>query len=528
MKKVVSYAHFRHPNSAYEKILHERGAFFYRYLAGVIYTHPVIYPDWELRIHHDDNLLGGYYGGILLRMQEQGLLRLVYMGKTKSFIGSLLWRLAPLFDADVDRVLCRDLDALQMERERKLVDQWMASGKPVHMMHDHPQHTGMMTGMIGFDAKWFRSTFPELTSPDSLVQKAVKLGIDPEIHPSDQMFLNKYIWPKVKGNELLHRSPPREAVEIKNNVGNPYAIGEPYIVQDVKDIYKARGGPHIETIKNAEGWGCHQVLPRKRAVISSDANVDYYFFLPLTSLFWQRIGYHPTIFLIGTYDEWMKGGRQKLAVTEAAATGADIRFVDHVEGYRGRTCGKAVRLAAAALDVPDDTYLLTSDMDMWPLSRDWFNSQDLEKLALFYANAYDHGQYAMCYIGGKMGVWRKVMGTSGSTVSLELRRILETYRPRAHETTHPFSDEVIFTKVLKASGHYPDICHFIDRKMVFPTARLNRVGWPKVVKVKGMADAHLSRPGYQYWDQMRPVIEQALPGIVDWADQYREKFQRIG
>ena len=62
-----------------------------------------------------------------------------------------------------------------------------------------------------------------------------------------------------------------------------------------------------------------------------------------------------------------------------------------------------------------------------------------------------------------------------------------------------------------------------------PTARLNRVGWPKTFPgINGFADAHLSRPGYTHWAQMRPIIEQALPGILGWADQYKDKFQRIG
>jgi hypothetical protein len=50
----------------------------------------------------------------------------------------LYWRFLPAADPELDAVLVRDADARLGARERAAVDQWLASGKALHVMRDHP------------------------------------------------------------------------------------------------------------------------------------------------------------------------------------------------------------------------------------------------------------------------------------------------------------------------------------------------------------------------------------------------------
>ncbi|XP_047739361.1 uncharacterized protein LOC125178792 isoform X2 [Hyalella azteca] len=53
-------------------------------------------------------------------------------------------------DPQVERFIVRDSDAQMSEREVAAVNEWMASGKAVHLMRDHPAHDApVMGGMFG-------------------------------------------------------------------------------------------------------------------------------------------------------------------------------------------------------------------------------------------------------------------------------------------------------------------------------------------------------------------------------------------
>jgi hypothetical protein len=160
---VVSYAFFRNDASAYEsdRCGASKGKFFVGFLPAVVRAHHSVYPDYELRIHHDERVREYPYFRVLESLASRGMLRLVAMGEAHELCESMLWRLAPCWDESVDRVICRDVDSLSTPRERLAVEEWIAGGKPIHSIHDSPSHKGalILGGLCGFRAEYIRSRF---------------------------------------------------------------------------------------------------------------------------------------------------------------------------------------------------------------------------------------------------------------------------------------------------------------------------------------------------------------------------------
>lgn len=95
-----------------------------------------------------------------------------------------------------DVVISRDADSRLTPREKAAVDQWLASDKGIHIMHDHPYHAvPMLGGMWGY-----------------------KQGAIPGFHDllagwnaedrwqTDQEFLAQRIWPLIQHDVMNHDS----------------------------------------------------------------------------------------------------------------------------------------------------------------------------------------------------------------------------------------------------------------------------------------------------------------------------------
>lgn len=198
---VHSLAFFRDGASGYESPSCgvSQGIFFINFLRSVIRAHHAVWTGWELRIHHDDRVRAFPYFKAMERMHESGLLKLVPMGESKQLCRSMLWRMEPLFDPEVDVVICRDLDSLPMERDRVMVEAFICSRAIIHGINDSESHSiPMLGGMVGFKAKRFREVMPLEELRDSIN------AFDLSVHGSDQRFLNQVVHPRFANSLMSH------------------------------------------------------------------------------------------------------------------------------------------------------------------------------------------------------------------------------------------------------------------------------------------------------------------------------------
>tara|TARA_E500000178_G_scaffold346437_1_gene398064 strand:+ start:807 stop:2885 length:2079 start_codon:yes stop_codon:yes gene_type:complete len=104
----------------------------------------LIYKDWIIQLYIDEtinNKLLDY-----LKTLD------IEIFKIKSNIPPMFYRFFPLCNNSVEYFISRDLDSLINFREKKMVEEWIDSGKNLHLIHEvYPGHRHIiMGGMFGF------------------------------------------------------------------------------------------------------------------------------------------------------------------------------------------------------------------------------------------------------------------------------------------------------------------------------------------------------------------------------------------
>jgi hypothetical protein len=108
------------------------------------------------------------------------------------------WRLFAADDPGYERWMVRDVDSRFTLRERMAVEDWVKSGKPFHVVRDHPWHVRPIL-CCAFGG--MRSGFPDG------MRKAVESWIASGGHSGyacDEDFLEQAVWPKIKDCALVH------------------------------------------------------------------------------------------------------------------------------------------------------------------------------------------------------------------------------------------------------------------------------------------------------------------------------------
>jgi hypothetical protein len=149
---------------------------------------PEIYPEWEawVFISHD------VPGAVADELGAMGAC-VHKMGRAQLYAGGF-WRFLAAADPSVALMISRDADSRLTMREAAAVEEWISSGASFHIMRDHPGHlTPVMAGMWGCRCDRLRDI-------ESLIngwRNQWKYG-------SDQHFLAKVIYPRMKGDLLVH------------------------------------------------------------------------------------------------------------------------------------------------------------------------------------------------------------------------------------------------------------------------------------------------------------------------------------
>ncbi len=167
---------------------------YYKGILENITVAKAIYPGWVCRVYCDNSVSESFRKEIT---SAGGQVALMNEAKKSAYEG-LFWRFLTADDSAVDRYIIRDADCLLNCKERIAVDQWIESDKHFHIMRDHASHTPIiLAGLWG----GVRGALPPLRPMILDHLKKVRASRD-----SDQLFLEKYIWPYVKKSHLTHDS----------------------------------------------------------------------------------------------------------------------------------------------------------------------------------------------------------------------------------------------------------------------------------------------------------------------------------
>lgn len=136
---------------------------------------PEIYSGWQMIVYHDNSVPKE-----TLRVLEDLNVKLVNVdGHTHG----MFWRFFASDLVDCEYAIFRDGDSRLSVREKMAVDEWIESGKTIHVMRDHPAHQipygnnglGILGGMWGIKG----NTIPMKESVENFSKnKTMGYGID--------------------------------------------------------------------------------------------------------------------------------------------------------------------------------------------------------------------------------------------------------------------------------------------------------------------------------------------------------------
>jgi hypothetical protein len=217
---------------------------------------------------------------------------------------------------------------------------------------------------------------------------------------------------------------------------------------------------------------------------------------------WERFGFEAIVFTHGDIPE------AALEFTEQK-TNAALYPLESLGGYRDDTIVQLSRLYAACVS---DEYLVTGDIDMFPLS-DYFTGQftGSEEPKFIGYDITGYSEIPICYIGMSADKWRHIMNINSGDYMYFIERDLKTYPYSATDfNSYWCTDQQIITKRLKAYGL--DKCTSIERPGV--TGRICRSGWSNPQDHNILIDCHAMRSGFhpEYFDMNMDVIKHVTNG----------------
>ena len=288
-----------------------------------------------------------------------------------------------------------------------------------------------------------------------------------------------------------------------------------------------------------------------KAILSTDENDLYYFYAPITCVYWQLMGYQPLVIIVGNPQHW-ESGDKKVAFEYILKSGGDVVFVNErlmdkkLEGYNLSALAQMSRMCSAYIPFyDDDDYCLTGDIDMLPLNKDWFHQQDFsKKLNIFFSNAYNYTRFAMCYVGGTKDVWNSVINLNAKNMYEAFYKMCaEGLSRRASDKDQWNYDERFLFKKITSWKFYDEDCDMLQREQYpnkssltgtpgvpdeLPQGRLDRSYWNFSGDISGLIDAHMIRPGYtnKNWAKIYPLFESTLNDeLLNFVEEYRNKFK---
>ena len=148
-----------------------------------------IFSGWTGRFYCDKSIPKYVLEELLKRGAE-----VIIMPEQGGF-GGTMWRFFAANDNNIDYFIVRDADARLNSQDRVAVDDWIKSGKPFHIMRDHPGHAELiMGGLWGGKA----GLLPNLVN---VINKFYPVKNKKFI---DQIFLAEFVWPLIRDKSLIH------------------------------------------------------------------------------------------------------------------------------------------------------------------------------------------------------------------------------------------------------------------------------------------------------------------------------------
>lgn len=237
----------------------------------------------------------------------------------------------------------------------------------------------------------------------------------------------------------------------------------------------------------------------KIVVVSSNNNPDYLFYLPYVEKSWAHFGW--SLCVLVTNDVNTNALKNTLESTVIVK----LPKMD----MRTETIAQVSRLYACN-HLPLDAMIMTSDMDLIPLSDYWKPS--IDDITMYGFDLTDRTTFPMSYVAMSGHNWKERMRCSWDTEKEILRDAKEFERTAYSDDWEQWwgYDQHLLTKRLMPIFNQLNI---IDRGRIqiaganLAIGRVDRYNWIETQKQSTFIDAHCHNNNVEHEDKLLPFLE---------------------
>lgn len=229
---------------------------------------------------------------------------------------------------------------------------------------------------------------------------------------------------------------------------------------------------------------------KPKAVISVTNDVNYLPFLPFAIYSWNRLGASVIVIV----DEKTSKSNQFHSLTRVVDLDFEVMtfscMPNEIVTYSqvGRLFG--------AIDQPDETVLITSDVDMCVFDESLLaDPKDSIIVTGIDLASNDFSQIPICYSSMTSLNWKRVLSIEeNSSLTENIAAMLEPYQP-IDRASHWFLDQsYLANKVIESKIPIIGVERRLNDSHRIATRRADRDGWPDDIRFDSIIDAHLPRP----------------------------------
>lgn len=254
---------------------------------------------------------------------------------------------------------------------------------------------------------------------------------------------------------------------------------------------------------------------KRIAVISTNNNNDYLFYLPVVVEGWFKLGID--VFLLKTSDALLPYATMSIlkyignCYPERRLLTTTIPDIEGVDSITVTQCSRLF----AAYHLDKDYRIITSDIDML-VTKDIFDDKGLIDC---HGRDLTDWHYPICYISMTRDRWIDVMGIDlHETFEANIKRTIkaEPWHNSAEWWQRWGTDQQIITRKLEAIKGF--VFHHdrgTDELTGYPKGRLDRSGWN--TPTGDIIDVHLPRNPLNEYNKIAPLCG-------DWFDNYFKSY----
>jgi hypothetical protein len=263
-----------------------------------------------------------------------------------------------------------------------------------------------------------------------------------------------------------------------------------------------------------------------KAVISSTHDNQYFFYLPIVTWLWNKLG-------VGVVCFMPKPRVDDINFLNLVSRFAQfhefnqLSFFDAPE-HKEATYAQCSRLYAATLNLPEDEVLVVSDIDMAVFNTDLFHTGG----GFFNIVGYDlvpDNQYPMCYLVATVKAWRDTFELKNGGLQESLDSLLGgiecdnfrgNYWAKDQEEAHNKIKLGKRAMIARARPGTQFATNRLDRDDAFILERLS----PDII------DYHMNRPGYtdDNFEKIITIIKYFYSNDdLQWMIDYRNEYLKL-